>query len=81
MKGSVQVRWCGSGLLLGSQLLGLSRVVVLLEEELGVSVVFPSALSSWLLELLPVMATEVMLLHPVSDLKGLVELRISLPRI
>lgn len=68
-------------MLLAYQLVGLSRVVALLGAKLNVSVCFPSALSLGLLELLPVMATEGLLISPASDLKGLVELRASLPGI
>lgn len=79
MKGAVQVRHCGSGMLLGYQLVWLSKVIALLEKELNVLMCFPSAPSSWSLELLSVVAMEVVLICPVSDLKGLVELRASLP--
>ena len=71
----------GSRMLVGYQLVGLSKVVALLEVKLNVSMCFRSAPSSWSLELLPVMTMEVMLIRPVSDLKGLVELRACLPGI
>lgn len=64
-----QGRQRGCGVLLASQLPGA---------KLDVSVCFPLP---WLLELLPAMATEVLLISPVSDLKGLVELRAFSPGI
>lgn len=81
MKGGVQVRLCGSGMLLGYQLAGLGKVIVLLEELLSVLMCFPSAPSPLSLLLLPVTAMEVLLICLVSDLKGLVEMSASLPGI
>lgn len=81
MKGGVQVRRRRSGMLMRYQLVGLSKAVALLKVKLNVLMCFSSASSSWSLELLAVMAMEVMLIHPVSDLKDLVELRAFLPGI
>jgi len=77
----VQVRRRGSGVLPGDQLVGLSKVLAWLEEELSVPLHFPSAPSSPSVELLLVTAAEVVPIRLVSDLKGLVELRASLPGI
>lgn len=73
----MQERQRGCRMLLGCQLVGLSKVVALLAAKLSVSMCFPSALSPGPLEQLPVTAVEVLVNSPVSDLKGFVELRTS----